>query len=421
MDEPPAEEPPAEEPPAEEPPAEEPPAEEPPAEEPPAEEPPAEEPPAEEPSNPPLQRDLLIPPVDIPEEDGTPGGPTANDDQYTVEENSGATSMAVTGNDEGNITSVMVTSPASHGEVNQEEMTTLLYTPQEGYVGDDSFTYQAKDANMATSNTATVTITVTPQGVTLEPVDPGQEFPERRLVDECQNNGDVNFSDSGSQDGCYDPCNNDVTFDNSGNQDGCYDPCNNDVTFDNSGNQDGCYDPCNNDVNAEGDGNWNGCYDPCNNDVNFDNSGNWDEDGCMHHGHKKKHHRHHHDDGRCHDDGDHDWKHWKNKWDNDWNHDWNQNQDWENQDWENQDWASSANEDWNGDNWNGDGWNKGDNWDDDGHKWRHHKGDSDDCHDGDDPDHHKKLPDTGAPSNLPIFVGAFLVLAGLSIVRRVRA
>ena len=114
-------------------------------------------------------------PPDIPEEEEQTGELAANDDQYDVEQNSGATSLAVTSNDSGTITAVQAASMPSNGELDQTEMTSFSYTPNPDFVGSDSFTYQAKDANQATSNTATVTISVTPQSVSEEPIDdPGQ-------------------------------------------------------------------------------------------------------------------------------------------------------------------------------------------------------------------------------------------------------
>ena len=81
--------------------------------------------------------------------------------QYDVEKNSGATTLSVTSNDTGTITAVQAASMPSNGELDQTEMTSFQYTPNPDFVGSDSFTYQAKDANQATSNTATVTINVT--------------------------------------------------------------------------------------------------------------------------------------------------------------------------------------------------------------------------------------------------------------------
>jgi len=140
-----------------------------------------------------------IPPVELPTletpseppSDGDPGGPTASDDHYDVEENSGATSMSVTSNDSGTITAVQAASMPANGELDQTEMTSFSYTPNADFVGSDSFTYQAKDANQATSNTATVTINVTPQGVSEEPIDdPSQGDREGSFNDEEEDEGD---------------------------------------------------------------------------------------------------------------------------------------------------------------------------------------------------------------------------------------
>ena len=259
----------------------------------------------------------------------------------------------------------------------------------------------------------------------------------------CQS-GDVTL-EGYNPDGCYEGgCDYNSGASSAGyNSDGCYGggcDYNSDVTYDNYGNS---YDGCHN----------NGCkY----HDGGYENGDGWMSgqnyggyDGCNHHGHKKHHKKRHHDDGRCHDHGDHDWNKSKHDWNSDWNHDWsNGGNDWSDggndtnlpNDWSNQEWVpaepgsdgphvvkpledvSASHSDGGSGDWsNDDSWNGNNNWNEDGHKWRHHKnGDDDDCHDGDDPDH-KKLPDTGAPSNMPIFVGGFLVIAGFSILRRVRA
>ncbi|WP_281169879.1 Ig-like domain-containing protein [Olivibacter sitiensis] len=91
-------------------------------------------------------------------------GPVANDDAVTVP-NDGTTSIDVLGNDEegsspivpGSVT--IVTGP-EHGTATVNADGTVTYTPNEGYTGDDSFTYTVSDENGLTSNEATVNITV---------------------------------------------------------------------------------------------------------------------------------------------------------------------------------------------------------------------------------------------------------------------
>ena len=73
--------------------------------------------------------------------------------------------MSVTDNDTGNgIMAVQASSQPSNGEISMTGMKTFSYKPKSGFVGSDSFTYQAKDAAQAESNTATVSIDVTPKG-----------------------------------------------------------------------------------------------------------------------------------------------------------------------------------------------------------------------------------------------------------------
>lgn len=335
-------------------------------------------------------------PPDIPAEEEETGGPTANDDQYDVEKNSGATTMSVTSNDTGAITAVQAASMPSNGELDQTEMTSFQYTPNPDFVGTDSFTYQAKDANQATSNTATVTINVT-SPTSSEVPDPSKTI----------------------QDDGGDGCENEPRALHEENHDGCFDPCDNnheDVSF-SGGDHDGCFD---------------GCRD---HDSDFSRSGgDWEHDGC------KKHHRHkkHHgddddddDDGRCHDedhDGDH-WKHGKHHGDHDWNGDWNHDGDG---DW-NQDAdvvsSHSGDSEWNGDGeWHGDGdWHGDNEWDkwkkDWNHDWDHDE--EEDCDEDEDEDEDEDkdgdLPDTGSPVNLPLLaLSGLLVIAGLTVLRRTR-
>lgn len=58
-------------------------------------------------------------------------------------------------------TSVQIASQPAHGSVSVTQSGTVIYTPAAAYSGSDSFTYSVKDDQGATSNVATVTITVT--------------------------------------------------------------------------------------------------------------------------------------------------------------------------------------------------------------------------------------------------------------------
>ena len=57
---------------------------------------------------------------------------------------------------------VVVSGPANGSAVVQSTTGMILYTPQANFTGNDSFTYQVKDASGALSNVATVSVTVTP-------------------------------------------------------------------------------------------------------------------------------------------------------------------------------------------------------------------------------------------------------------------
>ena len=216
-----------------------------------------------EPTNPGNLLQVPETPTDIPEEEQT-GELAANDDEYDVEQDSGATSLAVTSNDSGTITAVQAASMPTNGELDQTEMTSFSYTPNPGFVGTDSFTYQAKDANQATSNTATVTINVTSQSLSEEPID-----------DPSQSDREGNFNEEEDE-----------------------------------GDDDG-----------DGDGHRHKKHD------DDDDEDDDDDDGdrrCHRHHHDHDddhdHHGHHgdHDGDHDGDNGDNEWDEWKK----DWNHDW---------------------------------------------------------------------------------------------------
>ncbi|ACU62705.1 Ig-like domain-containing protein [Chitinophaga pinensis] len=62
-------------------------------------------------------------------------------------------------------TSVEIVASPAHGTVKVNEDGTVVYTPDPGYTGDDSFTYQVKNANGQLSNAATVAVTITAAGI----------------------------------------------------------------------------------------------------------------------------------------------------------------------------------------------------------------------------------------------------------------
>jgi VCBS repeat-containing protein len=97
--------------------------------------------------------------------------PASAEDSYSVQ--SGQTlnvaTPGVLGNDsdaEGDpLTAELVTGPAN-GVLVLNADGSFSYTPNEGFIGSDTFTYQANDG-LGLGNVATVTLTVTPEGTTL--------------------------------------------------------------------------------------------------------------------------------------------------------------------------------------------------------------------------------------------------------------
>jgi len=93
--------------------------------------------------------------------------PVANDDSDTTPEDTPVTTNVVANDTDvdGKVVSSTVTivSGPSNGSVVNNGNGTVTYTPNENFTGSDSFTYTVKDNNGgATSNVATVTITVGP-------------------------------------------------------------------------------------------------------------------------------------------------------------------------------------------------------------------------------------------------------------------
>src|SRR5262249_15547647 len=97
--------------------------------------------------------------------------PVAADDSATVQQNT-PTSVFVVGNDSDpdgfiDFTSIVITQPPSHGTVALPPATPLplppgfvLYTPNPGYAGPDSFAYTVRDNGGAVSNQAIVRLSV---------------------------------------------------------------------------------------------------------------------------------------------------------------------------------------------------------------------------------------------------------------------
>ncbi|MGD2081845.1 MAG: Ig-like domain-containing protein, partial [Chromatiales bacterium] len=106
---------------------------------------------------------------------GTPptGGnnpPTAADDSYSTDQDTTLTVSApgVLGNDTdpdtGDSINAVLDSDVSNGVLTLGADGSFSYTPDTGFTGDDSFTYQAQDGSGALSNIATVSIAVTATG-----------------------------------------------------------------------------------------------------------------------------------------------------------------------------------------------------------------------------------------------------------------
>jgi len=94
--------------------------------------------------------------------------PVANNDSYNVVQNTALTvaSPGVLANDTDvdagdTRTAVLVSAPA-HGTLQLNANGAFRFTPTTGYVGTDTFRYQAKDAAGALSNIATVSFTIAP-------------------------------------------------------------------------------------------------------------------------------------------------------------------------------------------------------------------------------------------------------------------
>jgi hypothetical protein len=105
--------------------------------------------------------------------------PESTDDAYTVEAGQTLTVDAATGvlaNDadaDGDPLTVELVAGPANGTLVLNADGSFSYVPNEGFSGNDSFTYQALDAEGA-GNVATVTLTVTPEGTTI-PIEAGSD------------------------------------------------------------------------------------------------------------------------------------------------------------------------------------------------------------------------------------------------------
>jgi VCBS repeat-containing protein len=93
--------------------------------------------------------------------------PVAQDDAYAATEDTPLTVPApgVLANDtdpDGDTLTAVQVSPPQHGTLTLNPDGSFTYTPDPGFTGPDTFTYRASDGAL-TSNTATVTLTVTPE------------------------------------------------------------------------------------------------------------------------------------------------------------------------------------------------------------------------------------------------------------------
>lgn len=93
-----------------------------------------------------------------------PKSPVASDDVVQVGLNRATVISPLkndnSGNSSFNLASIVIVNPPSHGTVSIGGDGTITYTPNSGYSGPDSFTYQVKDLNGYSTNVAKVTINV---------------------------------------------------------------------------------------------------------------------------------------------------------------------------------------------------------------------------------------------------------------------
>jgi Bacterial Ig domain len=97
---------------------------------------------------------ILLPKINTP--------PTAINSSVTTIQNNPIDVPLQVHNKEGTIVEIAIVEAPQFGElaIKDANTTTLTYTPNSNYVGSDSFIFQGKDSNNASSNKATVSITI---------------------------------------------------------------------------------------------------------------------------------------------------------------------------------------------------------------------------------------------------------------------
>lgn len=100
-----------------------------------------------------------------------PAPPAPVDDAASVEQDTSVTINVLDNDGDTTGWTVTATSTPVNGTVIINNDGTVTYTPNEGFTGDDSFTYTVANADGSTA-TATVTVTVTEADTSVDPVDP---------------------------------------------------------------------------------------------------------------------------------------------------------------------------------------------------------------------------------------------------------
>ena len=100
-----------------------------------------------------------------PDDNGVDDPPVAVDDPVTARSSS-SVQVQVTANDwdpDGEAIAVSLVGQAGHGDVEIADASTVVYTPDAGYVGRDQFDYSIVDGN-GTEDSATVVVELLPSG-----------------------------------------------------------------------------------------------------------------------------------------------------------------------------------------------------------------------------------------------------------------
>ncbi|WP_246004382.1 tandem-95 repeat protein [Marinimicrobium koreense] len=138
---------------------------------------------------------------------GVNDAPLANDDDATTEEDTPATIDLLTNDNDVDgtldVASIALTSP-THGSVSLNGDGTATYTPDEHFNGADSFTYTVNDDVGEPSNSATVSVTVTPvndaptlRGTPAASVNEGEAYSFTPTADDVDANETLTFSVTG--------------------------------------------------------------------------------------------------------------------------------------------------------------------------------------------------------------------------------